>query len=156
MECLLKPENVDPLTSILLYHVVSGQVLSSALSDGQIVATLNGEDVIVDWSSRCVRSNVGDSRMNVEDEEREIGNSDRARQQAEDILGELFVVPPGLPPTVPWRVLGLGADSPVCGEEKLHDIILVRMETNPVVQGCAADLRADPGSASENPLVQGV
>jgi len=51
VECLVKPENKDPLTSILLYHVVSGQVLSSDLSDGQVAETLSGEDVVVDLSS---------------------------------------------------------------------------------------------------------
>jgi len=51
VECLVKPENKNPLTSILLYHVVNGHVLSSDLSDGQVVETLNGEDVVVDLSS---------------------------------------------------------------------------------------------------------
>merc|ERR1712241_1116366 len=51
VECLLQPENRNVLSSILLYHVVSGQVLSSDLSNGQVVETLNGQDVTVDLSS---------------------------------------------------------------------------------------------------------
>merc|ERR1719433_1712107 len=51
VECLVRPENKNALTSILLYHVVDGQVLSSDLSDGQVVETLNGEDAVVDLSS---------------------------------------------------------------------------------------------------------
>jgi transforming growth factor-beta-induced protein len=37
----------DLLTSILLYHVVDAYALSSDLSDGQIITTLNGQDVTV-------------------------------------------------------------------------------------------------------------
>jgi uncharacterized surface protein with fasciclin (FAS1) repeats len=35
------------LTQILLYHVVSGEALSTSLSNGQTIATLQGEDVTV-------------------------------------------------------------------------------------------------------------
>jgi len=48
VECLLLPESKDVLTYILLYHVVDGCVYSCNLSDGQVVTTLNGEDVVVD------------------------------------------------------------------------------------------------------------
>jgi len=51
VECLLKPENKDALASILLYHAVAGKVLSSDLSDGQVVETLNGEDSKIDLSA---------------------------------------------------------------------------------------------------------
>lgn len=37
----------DLLNTILLYHVINGVVLSSDLSDGQIVTSLNGEDLLV-------------------------------------------------------------------------------------------------------------
>jgi len=45
--CLLLPENKDPLTSILTYHVASGSVMSSDLSDGMKVPTLQGEEVTI-------------------------------------------------------------------------------------------------------------
>jgi uncharacterized surface protein with fasciclin (FAS1) repeats len=47
VECLLLDENIDPLTAILTYHVVSGEVLSTDLTDGP-VATVQGEDITVD------------------------------------------------------------------------------------------------------------
>jgi hypothetical protein len=48
VECLLK-ENKDALSSILLYHVVDGEVLLTDLTDGLEAPTLlDGEDVTVD------------------------------------------------------------------------------------------------------------
>ncbi|MFC3414228.1 fasciclin domain-containing protein [Algoriphagus hitonicola] len=47
VEDLLKPENKETLTGILTFHVVSGNVLSSDLSDGQVVTTLNGQELTV-------------------------------------------------------------------------------------------------------------
>lgn len=47
VESLLLPENKDQLTGILTYHVVAGNVLAANLSDGQIVSTLNGQDLTV-------------------------------------------------------------------------------------------------------------
>ncbi len=44
---LLKPENKDQLVSILTYHVVSGEVMSSDLSDGMKAATVNGAEVTI-------------------------------------------------------------------------------------------------------------
>jgi uncharacterized surface protein with fasciclin (FAS1) repeats len=46
VDALLLPENKDALTEILTYHVVSGKVLSTDLSSGE-VATVQGEDVTV-------------------------------------------------------------------------------------------------------------
>jgi len=45
--CLLLPENQAALTSILTYHVASGTALSSALSNGQQIPTVLGENVAV-------------------------------------------------------------------------------------------------------------
>lgn len=47
VEGLLKPEAKEDLTSILTYHVVAGNVMSSDLSDGQLVTTLNGKQLKV-------------------------------------------------------------------------------------------------------------
>jgi uncharacterized surface protein with fasciclin (FAS1) repeats len=47
VDCLLLPENSEALTSILTYHVVDGEVMSTDLTDGP-VATLQGEDITVD------------------------------------------------------------------------------------------------------------
>lgn len=40
LDTLLKPENVEQLKSILTYHVVSGKVMASDLSDGQEITTV--------------------------------------------------------------------------------------------------------------------
>ena len=47
VDCLLLPENSEALTSILTYHVVDGQVMSTDLTDGP-VPTLQGEEITVD------------------------------------------------------------------------------------------------------------
>jgi uncharacterized surface protein with fasciclin (FAS1) repeats len=44
---LLKPENKDSLVKILTYHVVSGKVMSTDLSDGQEIETLQGQKLTV-------------------------------------------------------------------------------------------------------------
>jgi uncharacterized surface protein with fasciclin (FAS1) repeats len=47
VDCLLLPESLDALTAILTYHVVSGAVMSTDLTDGP-VATVQGEEITVD------------------------------------------------------------------------------------------------------------
>ncbi|WP_373520068.1 fasciclin domain-containing protein [Aquiflexum sp.] len=47
VDTLLKPESKDQLTGVLTYHVVAGNVMAADLSDGQIVKTLNGQDLTV-------------------------------------------------------------------------------------------------------------
>ncbi len=42
--------DTELLTTILTYHVVSGEVLSTDLSDGQTAATVQGEEVTIDLS----------------------------------------------------------------------------------------------------------
>ncbi len=44
---LIKPENKERLAAILTYHVVAGKALSSDLSDGQLIKTVNGQEVTV-------------------------------------------------------------------------------------------------------------
>ena len=51
MDSLLLPENIKSLTDILLYHVVTGTVLSTDLSNGP-VETVNGATVEVKVSSK--------------------------------------------------------------------------------------------------------
>jgi len=46
VDALLLPENKDALTSILTYHVVSGEVLSTDLAEGD-VATVEGQSVTI-------------------------------------------------------------------------------------------------------------
>ncbi|OEU21527.1 beta-Ig-H3/fasciclin, partial [Fragilariopsis cylindrus CCMP1102] len=55
--CLSREENVDALTSILTYHVISGQVSSTDLEDGMTFTTLQGEDVTVDVSNGSAKIN---------------------------------------------------------------------------------------------------
>lgn len=47
VDTLLEPENKDQLAAILTYHVVSGKVMSSDLTDGQKVETVQGEELTV-------------------------------------------------------------------------------------------------------------
>ena len=47
VETLLKPENKKTLSGILLYHVVQGSVMSSALKNGQKIKTVNGDMLTV-------------------------------------------------------------------------------------------------------------
>merc|ERR1711865_857343 len=61
VSCLLEPENKQFLTDVLLYHVASPQVLSSDLSDGQMIATLLGDDVTVDIDGDVVK--INDSKV---------------------------------------------------------------------------------------------
>ena len=53
VDCLLLEENLEPLTAILTYHVVDGEVMSTDLTDGP-VPTLQGEDIIVDLTDGVV------------------------------------------------------------------------------------------------------
>jgi uncharacterized surface protein with fasciclin (FAS1) repeats len=53
------------LTEILTYHVAAGAVLSSDLSDGQMIATLNGEDVTVTINTNGVF--INDAQVTVAD-----------------------------------------------------------------------------------------
>lgn len=47
LENLLLPENKEMLASILTYHVVAGNVMAADLSDGQMVTTVNGQQLKV-------------------------------------------------------------------------------------------------------------
>jgi uncharacterized surface protein with fasciclin (FAS1) repeats len=47
LDMLLKPENKDQLAAILKYHVVSGKVMSTDLTDGQTATTVQGEDITI-------------------------------------------------------------------------------------------------------------
>ncbi|TDL84210.1 fasciclin domain-containing protein [Palleronia sediminis] len=47
VDTLLQEENRDQLTSILTYHVVPGAAMSGDLSDGQMLDTVNGEQLEV-------------------------------------------------------------------------------------------------------------
>jgi uncharacterized surface protein with fasciclin (FAS1) repeats len=48
VDTLLLPENIADLQGVLTYHVIAGNVLSSDLSDGQVVETVNGGTLTVD------------------------------------------------------------------------------------------------------------
>jgi uncharacterized surface protein with fasciclin (FAS1) repeats len=47
LENLLKPENKQQLADILTYHVVSGEVMSTDLSDGMTAETVEGSEIEV-------------------------------------------------------------------------------------------------------------
>ncbi|MBC7946952.1 MAG: fasciclin domain-containing protein [Chitinophagaceae bacterium] len=46
---LVKPENKSALTNILTYHVVSGSYRSTDLKDGQMLKTVQGEEISI-WN----------------------------------------------------------------------------------------------------------
>jgi transforming growth factor-beta-induced protein len=50
LEELLQEGNEDVLASILKYHIISGKVASSELTDGQVAATLQGENFVISTS----------------------------------------------------------------------------------------------------------
>lgn len=54
LESLLKPENKSTLAGILTYHVVSGAVMSSDLTNGQKIKTVNGAELTVEISASGV------------------------------------------------------------------------------------------------------
>ena len=47
VEELIKPENKEKLVAILTYHVIAGNAMSTDLSDGQLIKTVNGQEVKV-------------------------------------------------------------------------------------------------------------
>jgi uncharacterized surface protein with fasciclin (FAS1) repeats len=53
LEALLLPENVDVLTAILTYHVVSGAVFAADVTTGD-VATLEGSNIAIDTANGVV------------------------------------------------------------------------------------------------------
>ena len=63
------------------------------------------EEVVVNWSSGVVETNDGDARdSSVSNVVRNGRESERAKQQANDILGKCFIPPNGYPPEIPQRV----------------------------------------------------
>lgn len=45
VESLLKPENIDQLKAVLLYHVVPGAIMAADVTDGATPATLQGATI---------------------------------------------------------------------------------------------------------------
>ena len=67
LDRLLEPANKEELATILKNHVVSGEVMSSDLSDGQQVETLAGETVTVSIDGDTVK--IGDATVSQADVE---------------------------------------------------------------------------------------
>ncbi|MFT4536958.1 MAG: putative surface protein with fasciclin (FAS1) repeats [Saprospiraceae bacterium] len=57
LEMLLKPENKEMLVSILTYHVVSGKVMSTDLSNGMKANTVNGAGITISIDDNGVKIN---------------------------------------------------------------------------------------------------
>ena len=57
VECLLREESKEVLTSILTYHVLDGSVRSDDLSDGMTATTIQGEDVTITISGQTLSVN---------------------------------------------------------------------------------------------------
>jgi len=64
-------EDIDALTDVLLYHVISGEVPSTALSDGQVATTVNGADVVVTINDDGVF--INDAKVSIADIEADNG-----------------------------------------------------------------------------------
>ncbi len=111
--------DTDTLTTILTYHVVAGEVPSSALSDGQMAATVQGEEITVDLSDGV---KINDVNVVIADVEASNG----IIHAVDGVL---------LPPTVA-EALGLGGDA-MEEEEAMEEVV----ETNTVV-----DVAAEAGS----------
>jgi uncharacterized surface protein with fasciclin (FAS1) repeats len=63
---LLLPENQETLTAILTYHVVAGEVMSTDLTDGQEVETVQGETLTVGVTDSGVTlTDAGGNTVNV-------------------------------------------------------------------------------------------
>lgn len=58
VNCLLEPDNVDALTTILTYHVVAGAIFSTDLVDGATPTTLNNETLTIDLSNGVTINDV--------------------------------------------------------------------------------------------------
>jgi uncharacterized surface protein with fasciclin (FAS1) repeats len=48
LDTLLQPENIEDLQGVLTYHVIGASVLSSDLTNGQVVETVNGGTLTVE------------------------------------------------------------------------------------------------------------
>lgn len=76
VDTLLKPENVEQLKGVLTYHVVSGKVLSKDLQNGQVVKTVNGQNLtveITDGMVFLVDANGGKAKVTTADVEAKNG-----------------------------------------------------------------------------------
>jgi len=58
VESLLKPENKDQLVSILTYHVVPGNVMSTDLQDDMEAETVQGSSVTIDLDDGVMVENA--------------------------------------------------------------------------------------------------
>jgi uncharacterized surface protein with fasciclin (FAS1) repeats len=83
---LLKPENIKQLTALLEYHVVAGKVLSSALTNGEIVPTLEGAKLKVTIAGgKVMINNATVTTANV-----------NASNGVVHIINEVLTLPPAL------------------------------------------------------------
>jgi uncharacterized surface protein with fasciclin (FAS1) repeats len=70
LDTLLLPENKADLTSILTYHAIAGDVMSSDLTNGQVVTTVNGATLTVeinDTGVYFVDANGGKAKVTTAD-----------------------------------------------------------------------------------------
>lgn len=76
VDTLLKPENKDQLAAVLTYHVVPSKAMSTDLSDGMTVKTVQGEELTVGISGGTVTitdANGGEATVAQADIEAENG-----------------------------------------------------------------------------------
>lgn len=109
--------DIPTLTQILLYHAVSGQALSTDLSDGQMITTLQGTDVIVTFDQ-------GDIFIN------------NARVIVADILaqnGVVHVIDAVLIPVAPNTVADIISNSPV------HETLTIALEAAGLIETLEGD-----------------
>jgi uncharacterized surface protein with fasciclin (FAS1) repeats len=66
LESLLQEGNKQKLQSILTYHVVSGKIMSSDLQDGQMVETVQGNQIKVSLGDGAMINNANVVKADVE------------------------------------------------------------------------------------------
>lgn len=65
IEDVVNALDTDQLANVLSYHVVNGNVLSSDLEDGQMVMTLNGEEVTINVDLGVIRIEFQDGERSL-------------------------------------------------------------------------------------------
>merc|ERR1719487_1689689 len=60
LDYLLEPQHKEQLTKVLTYHVVAGEAKSTDLKNGELIKTVEGQQVRVELSGKSVKINNAD------------------------------------------------------------------------------------------------
>ncbi len=98
----------DDLAAILTYHLANGKVLAAGLSDGQIIPTVQGEDIVVDIKGNVVTLN-GISKVTATDIQ--------ASNGVVHLIDAVILPPAATPVVVEVALSGAQEVPPVTGSE---------------------------------------